>query len=47
MNLGRPDAIGMNDEEAGYRLHDYRFASGYLDLIRHWIATRVTQHTVM
>jgi pimeloyl-ACP methyl ester carboxylesterase len=47
MNLGRPDAIGMSDEEAGYRLHDYRFASGYLDLIRHWIATRVTQHTVM
>jgi pimeloyl-ACP methyl ester carboxylesterase len=47
MNLGRPDAIGISDEEAGYRLHDYRFASGYLDLIRHWIATRVTQHTVM
>ena len=47
MNLGRPDAIGMSDEEAGYRLHDYRFASGYLDLIEHWIRTRVTEHTVM
>ncbi|WP_112236777.1 alpha/beta hydrolase [Kribbella monticola] len=47
MNLGRLDAIGMSDEEAGYRLHDYRFASGYLDLIEHWIRTRVTEHTVM
>lgn len=38
MNLGLPGIEGMTNEEAGYRMHNYRFAGGYLDLIESWAA---------
>ena len=43
LNAGLPDTIGMNDEEAAYRMHDFRFAGGYLELIQKWIDTKVKE----
>ena len=40
MNFSHPNPIGMNDEEAGYRLHDYRFVGGFVDIVRCWAAAR-------
>ena len=42
LNAGRADSIGMSDEEAAYRLHDFRFVGGYRELIRQWVDTRIT-----
>jgi hypothetical protein len=33
---------GMTSEEAGYRFHHFRFAGGFLDIVRSWAAARTT-----
>lgn len=37
MNISCANAVGMSDEEAGYRLHNFRFAEGYLDMLHGWL----------
>jgi uncharacterized protein len=41
MNYTRPGMYsGMTSEQAGYRFHNFRFAGGFLDIVRSWAAAR-------
>jgi hypothetical protein len=41
MNVTEPGAdTGMTSEQAGYLFHNFRFAGGFLDVVRSWAAAR-------
>jgi uncharacterized protein len=43
MNVSDPDGLhGITTEEASYRFHRFRFAPGFLDLLRDWTAARLS-----